>query len=342
MKKLKVGVIGLGRAGMMHLRNMMNIPRIEILAVSELFLENVKEEVTELGIPKMFSDYNDLLAIKEIEAVFIFSSTDTHEEITIAAARAGKNIFCEKPLSMSLEEEKSLAVVQEVEKNNVKLAIGFNRRVDDQFLEMHQKIQAGIIGEPQVVKITSRDPGLLPHDLILRIGGLVFDFTMHDFDMVRYMMGSNIVEVYAKGTTLIDPTLKEIDDVDTLAVMLEFENGSYGLIDNSRKAVYGYDQRVEVFGSKGMIKAENVSGSTIETYLETETLLKNPQPNFMERYRNTYIREINLFVDALLDDQPLVATGMDVIMAQRVAAAVIESMKSGVPVKVDAVYPEVK
>ncbi|MCP0887019.1 inositol 2-dehydrogenase [Ligilactobacillus sp. WILCCON 0076] len=339
MEKVYAGIIGLGRAGQMHLKNLLTISDIEIVQVADVFIENVSEKLNALGITNQTKDYHELLSNPKINTVFIFTSTDTHEEIVTAAAKAGKNIFCEKPLSMNTDEQASIKVLQEVKKAGVSLQIGFNRRMDPQFRAVHENIQNGKIGTPQMVKITSRDPDVLPHELIKRIGGLLFDFTMHDFDIARYMMHSNISEVYAKGGTLIDPTLKDINDIDTLALVLQFENGTYGLIDNSRRAVYGYDQRVEVFGSEGMLKAENVSGSTVELYNSKRTELSNPLPVFQERYRPAYIAEMKAFVKSLLLNKPVVAEGLDVIMAQRAASAAQKSLETGLPQKVDASYP---
>ncbi|ASD33926.1 inositol 2-dehydrogenase [Lactiplantibacillus plantarum] len=339
MKKVHAGIIGLGRAGQMHLKNLMTIPEIEIEQVADVFIENVSSHLNDIGITNQTRDYHDILNNPKVGTVFIFTSTNTHEEIVTAAAKAGKNIFCEKPLSMNLVEEASLNVLREVKKAGVKLQIGFNRRMDPQFRNIYENVRMGKIGTPQVVKITSRDPDLLPHDLIQRIGGLLFDFTMHDFDMARYMMNSNITEVYAKGGTLIDPTLKDIDDIDTLALVLQFENGTYGLIDNSRRAVYGYDQRVEVFGSEGMLKAENVSSSTVELYNNKHEELAKPLPIFKQRYHEAYLAEMHAFVRAILEDEPLVAQGRDVIMAQRAAIAAKKSLETGLPQKVDTTYP---
>jgi len=339
MKKVHAGIIGLGRAGQMHLKNLMTIPAIEIEQVADVFIENAADVLDDFGITNQTHDYHDILNNPKVDTVFIFTSTDTHEEIVTAAAKAGKNIFCEKPLSMDQEEEASLNVLRAVKKAGVKLQIGFNRRMDPQFRNIFENVRGGNIGTPQMVKITSRDPDLLPHDLIQRIGGLLFDFTMHDFDMARYMMNSNITEVYAKGGTLIDPTLKDIDDIDTLALVLQFENGTYGLIDNSRRAVYGYDQRVEVFGSAGMLKAENVSNSTVELYNDQREELKKPLPIFKERYHEAYLAEMYAFVSSILNDEPLVAEGRDVIMAQRAAIAAKKSLETGLPQKVDTTDP---
>lgn len=341
MKKLKCGVIGAGRVGQMHIENLQTIREVEVVCVADLFIEDARENLNTLGITELYQDYHEVLANQEIEAVFIFTSTDTHEEIAIAAAQAGKHIFCEKPLSMDLAEEASLRVLRAVKDHEVKMQIGFNRRIDRQFHAIYENVRAGAIGKPQLVKITSRDPDLLPHELIKRIGGLLFDFTMHDFDMARYMMGSNITEVYAKGGTPIDPTLTEINDVDTLAIVLQFENGGFALIDNSRRAVYGYDQRVEVFGSEGLLKAENVSESAVEYYGNKSEKRKNPLPSFIERYREAYIAEMQFFIRALLEERELLATGIDVIMAQRVAVAAQKSLETGQPVAVDPTYPKI-
>ncbi|NKG63968.1 D-chiro-inositol-2-dehydrogenase IolG2, partial [Salmonella enterica subsp. enterica serovar Infantis] len=228
----------------------------------------------------------------------------------------------------------SMAVLRKVKEKGVTLQVAFNRRFDPQFHEVFELVRSGKIGRPQMIKITSRDPDLLPHDLIKRIGGLIFDFTMHDFDMARFMMQDEVSEVYVKGNTLIDPSLKNIDDVDTLAVMLTFRNGGYALIDNSRRAVYGYDQRVEVFGSEGMAYADNVSESTVKVFNSQHCIMKNPLPDFTVRYREAYRTEILHFIDSVLHHTPVVCTGEDALLAQRIAIAAQQSLKSGLPVKI--------
>ena len=337
--KLKAGVIGLGRAGFMHLRNITSMTEIEIVAVADVMVDKLSESLDELNIPKdaRYADYKDLLKQDDVEAVFIFTSTNTHEEIVLEAAKHKKHIMCEKPLSMSLDEKDTINVLKVVKENGVKLQMAFNRRFDPQFRKTYEMVRAGKIGDPQIVKITSRDPDLLPHDLILRIGTLIFDFTMHDFDMARYMMGSEVVEVYAKGNTLIDPTLKNINDVDTLVIVLQFANGGYAIIDNSRKAVYGYDQRVEVFGSKGMLKAENYNASTVEYYNEDSVELAKPLPMFQVRYTDAYKNEVKMFANSILNDEPIVCVGLDALKAQRIGIAAQKSLETGQPVKIDIV-----
>lgn len=334
MCKLRCGVIGLGRVGKMHVENMLHLPDLGIVAVSDCFIDGMDEWLSSVNIGAAYRDYRELLAHTDIDAVFIFTSTDTHEEIIMAAAQAGKHIFCEKPLSMDVNERRSIDVLRCVNAQHVKLQVAFNRRFDPQFRTLYDMVRAGKIGQPQIVKITSRDPDLLPHELIKKIGGLIFDFTMHDFDMARFMMGSDISEVFVKGTTLIDPTLQEIGDIDTLAIILTFANGGFALIDNSRRAVYGYDQRVEVFGSAGMLCAENVSHSSVKYFSAESCTLKNPLPSFISRYRDAYLAEIRCFIDSVLQDKPVVCSGEDAFIAQRVAIAAQLSLETGKPVSV--------
>lgn len=334
MKKLRCGVIGLGRVGKMHVENMYLLPQLDIICAADYFIEEMSDWLYSVNITSGYKNYQELLQRDDIEVVFIFTSTDMHEEIVTAAAQAGKHIFCEKPLSMNEDEQASMAVLRKVKEKGVTLQVAFNRRFDPQFHEVFELVRSGKIGRPQMIKITSRDPDLLPHDLIKRIGGLIFDFTMHDFDMARFMMQDEVSEVYVKGNTLIDPSLKNIDDVDTLAVMLTFRNGGYALIDNSRRAVYGYDQRVEVFGSEGMAYADNVSESTVKVFNSQHCIMKNPLPDFTVRYREAYRTEILHFIDSVLHHTPVVCTGEDALLAQRIAIAAQQSLKSGLPVKI--------
>ncbi|EBU6620140.1 D-chiro-inositol-2-dehydrogenase IolG2 [Salmonella enterica subsp. enterica serovar Agona] len=334
MKKLRCGVIGLGRVGKMHVENMYLLPQLDIICAADYFIEEMSDWLYSVNTTSGYKNYQELLQRDDIEAVFIFTSTDMHEEIVTAAAQAGKHIFCEKPLSMNEDEQASMAVLRKVKEKGVTLQVAFNRRFDPQFHEVFELVRSGKIGRPQMIKITSRDPDLLPHDLIKRIGGLIFDFTMHDFDMARFMMQDEVSEVYVKGNTLIDPSLKNIDDVDTLAVMLTFRNGGYALIDNSRRAVYGYDQRVEVFGSEGMAYADNVSESTVKVFNSQHCIMKNPLPDFTVRYREAYRTEILHFIDSVLHHTPVVCTGEDALLAQRIAIAAQQSLKSGLPVKI--------
>lgn len=336
--RLCVGLIGLGRQGHNHYNNLLTLSQIiKLKYVCDLKVDETWEREYS-NIPVVTKDYFDVLNDPEVDAVVIVTSTNTHAQIIKDAALAGKHIFCEKPFSMDTNEDEIKDVLRIVKEKNVKLQMGFQRRVDPQFREIHENIISGKIGEPQIIKSTSRDPFVLDKELIKRIGTLPYDFTIHDLDLVRYMMNSNISEVYAKGGTLIDPTLKEIGDVDTIALVLQFENGTFGMIDNSRQAVYGYDQRIEVFGSEGMSKAENVSDSTVELFNKDNTKVANPLPIFTERFHQAYINEIVSFVDSVVNDKPVIADGVDAVMAERAAQAVEKSIKSGKPEKVDTVF----
>ncbi|MFU1797880.1 inositol 2-dehydrogenase [Paenibacillus azoreducens] len=338
MSKLKMGIIGLGRMGMEHAKHIAaNASQVEPLAACALDDEQLAA-AKELGFKTVYKDYKEMLDKEDIEAIVVASPTDLHTEMCAYILQHPKKIhvFCEKPLDTNVADEtESLKIYNLVKQSDAVFQIGFNRRMDRQYRAAYEQIQEGKIGEPQIVKITSRDPFVIPIELIKRIGGLLVDFTMHDFDMARYMMGSNIKEVYAKGGVLIEPELKEIGDIDTLALVIEFENGAFGLIDNSRQAVYGYDVRVEVFGSEGMLKVENVNKSTVEYYNKDNAQLKNPSPIFMERYEEAYISEMNSFIQSIQNGTPVVCSIEDVILAQRAAAAGLESLRTGKPVRVN-------
>lgn len=338
MNKLKLGVIGAGRVGQLHIENIMAIPTIELVGIADANIKLISDKYPDINC---YATAEELLAVERIEAVCIFTSTDTHEELCLSAARAKKHIFCEKPLSMDDAELKNIEILKEIKSHGVKFQLGFNRRFDEQFSEIEAEARLHHFSDLQLVKITSRDPDILPHELIKRIGGLIFDFTMHDFDMARFIMGKNVQEVFVTGNTLIDPSLKEIDDIDTLVAILTFEDGSFGVIDNSRRAIYGYDQRVELFGSFGMIKAENVSGSSVEKYSNSCTSKKNPYSNFSKRYKNAYKLEIEAFSKCILENKPVLVGGIDAIMAQRIAIAAEQSLKSGKPIKVNTLVPEI-
>ncbi len=337
LEKINVGLIGVGRQGSNHYNNLLNMPDVNLLYICDLKVDYSWKKKYH-NIPHVVQDYHEVLNDPDIQMVVIATSTDVHAQIIFDAAKAGKNVFCEKPFGLETPEEKIKETLRMVRDKHVKLAMGFNRRMDPQFRDIYDQIQNGAIGTPQIVKTTSRDPFVLDKKLIQRVGTLPYDFTIHDLDMARYMMGSNISEVYAKGDTLIDPSLKEIGDVDTIALVLQFENGCYGLIDNSRQAVYGYDNRVEVFGSKGMLKAENVSNSTVELYTANTEEKKNPLPIFTSRYHEAYVNEIEAFIKAVKNNTDVIASGKDAVMAQRAAIAVDQSIQQGKPIQLDTTF----
>ncbi len=333
-KKLRIGVIGAGRIGKLHAANLVNaIPEAEVLAVSDVHFEAAQELAKKLNIPHAYEDYHKILEDKNIDAVFICSSTDTHSVISVEAARAGKHIFCEKPIDHDLDKIRE--VLEEVEKAGVKYQVGFNRRFDRNFRHVRDVVQAGGVGDVQIVKVTSRDPEAPPVSYVKTSGGIFVDMTIHDFDMVRYLSGSDVEEVSTFGTCLINPEIGEAGDVDTCIIMLRFKNGALGVIDNSRQAVYGYDQRVEVFGSKGMIHAENETANNTTLFTAEGVNKEKPLWFFLERYNDAFIHEAAGFVDACLNDKETLVGAIDGLQPVLIALAAKKSYElGGAPVKV--------
>ena len=333
-RKLRIGVIGAGRIGKLHSNNLATrVPNAELAAVSDVYEPAAKELAEKLGVPNYYNDYHKILEDPTIDAVFICSSTDTHSPISIEAAKAGKHIFCEKPIDHDLDKIK--AVLEEVKKAGVKYQVGFNRRFDRNFKQVHEVVQNGGIGDVQIVKVTSRDPEAPPLSYVKVSGGIFVDMTIHDFDMVRYLSGSEVEEVSAVGACLVNPEIGQAGDVDTCIITLKFANGALGVIDNSRQAVYGYDQRIEVFGSKGCITADNETPNNTTLYTVDGVQKEKPLWFFLERYNDAFIAEENSFVDACLNGTDTAVGAFDGLQPVLIAIAAKESCeKGGVPVKV--------
>ena len=333
-RKLRIGVIGAGRIGKLHSNNLATrVPNAELAAISDVYEPAAKELAEKLGVPNYYNDYHKILEDPTIDAVFICSSTDTHSPISIEAAKAGKHIFCEKPSDHDLDKIK--AVLEEVKKAGVKYQVGFNRRFDRNFKHVHEVVQSGGIGDVQIVKVTSRDPEAPPLSYVKVSGGIFVDMTIHDFDMVRYLSGSEVEEVSAVGACLVNPEIGQAGDVDTCIITLKFANGALGVIDNSRQAVYGYDQRIEVFGSKGCITADNETPNNTTLYTADGVQKEKPLWFFLERYNDAFIAEENSFVDACLNGTDTVVGAFDGLQPVLIAIAAKESCeKGGVPVKV--------
>ncbi|SFQ44203.1 myo-inositol 2-dehydrogenase [Caldicoprobacter faecalis] len=335
--KLKIGIIGAGRIGRLHAENIAtNIREVEVKSIADIYMnESLEKWAYSIGINHVYKDHRKIIEDREIDAVLICSPTDTHSKFIIEAAQAGKHIFCEKPIDFDVKRIEE--ALNAVEKAKVKLQIGFNRRFDHNFKRIKEHIENGKIGDVHILRITSRDPAPPPIEYVRVSGGIFLDMTIHDFDMARYLTGSEVVEVYAIGETLIDPSIKQYDDVDTAIVTLKFENGAIGTIDNSRKAVYGYDQRVEVFGSKGCLIVGNDKPSTVEIYSEDWVYSEKPKYFFLERYRESYIDEIRSFIDAILEDREPEVTGLDGLKPVLIGLAAKKSLETGMPVKVERV-----
>jgi myo-inositol 2-dehydrogenase/D-chiro-inositol 1-dehydrogenase len=272
------------------------------------------------------------LADPEVGAVLIASSTDTHADLVIAAARAGKAIFCEKPIDLSLPRVD--AALEAVRAAGVPMLVGFNRRFDPSFAELHRRIGAGAIGRVEQVIITSRDPGLPPIDYLRVSGGLFRDMTIHDFDMARWLLGEEPVEVFAWGAALVDPAVGAAGDIDTCMVLLRCASGRMAHINNSRRATYGYDQRIEVHGSAGRLIAGNRVATTLEQAGAQAVCTDTPLPFFLERYAEAYRLELAAFLDALARGAPMPVEAADGRQALVLAEAALRSLRENRPVRV--------
>lgn len=332
-KKIKLGIIGAGRIGKLHAENIVHhIPEAEVKAIADIYADQIKEWAQELGIINVTSDYRDILNDSEIDAVLICSSTDTHADFVIEAAKAGKHIFCEKPVDLSIEKVK--AALEAVKDAGVKLQVGFNRRFDHNHKSVRDAVAAGKIGDPHIIEITSRDPAPPPIEYVKVSGGLFLDMTIHDFDMARYLSGSEVEEVYAVGGVLVDPAIGEAGDIDTAVITLKFENGAIGVINNSRKATYGYDQRVEVFGSKGSVMDLNDTPSSTVISTSDGVLSEKPKYFFLERYNESFIIEMKEFIDAVINDKETPVVGEDGLKPVLIAIAAKKSLEENRPVKI--------
>ncbi|RPI83260.1 MAG: inositol 2-dehydrogenase [Chloroflexi bacterium] len=329
---MKIAVIGTGRMGSIHTRNLLrSVPEADLVAVCDIRLEVAQSVADELGIQRVVQDYHELLADKDIEAVLIATSTDTHAEIVIDAARAGKHIFCEKPLALDLKDIDD--VLEVVELAGVKLQVGFNRRFDKSFRRVREFVQSGQIGRPCMLRITDRDPEPPSVEYARSSGGMFLDQTIHDFDMARFQIGE-IEEIYAIGNVLVKPDLAEAGDVDTDIVTLKFTNGAIGVIDNSRQAVYGYDQRLEVFGSDGSAEANNEAQNTVVVGKKGYYQSAPPPYFFIQRYAPCYVDEVREFLECVRDDKIPSITGEDGRMAVVLGFAAWKSLRENRPVKI--------
>lgn len=335
MKKIKVAVAGLGRIGKIHLKNLSrNFPEVEVVAVMDV-LDESKAIADEFNVPNFVKDFDQLLSFDGLDAVVICSPTDTHADYVVKAAKAGKQIFCEKPLDLSLNRVKEVLAV--VEKSGVNLMLGFNRRFDPEFKKIKQLVSNNAVGDPQIVKITSRDPGPPPVSYIKVSGGMFLDMTIHDFDMARYISGKQVKEVFAKGAVMVDPEIGKAGDIDTAIITLTFEDGTLAVIDNCRKAVYGYDQRLEVFGSKGMAQAENNFPNNHKLFTEKGVSGDLPLHFFLERYDASYNQEIREFIDALVSDGKMPVDGNDGLLSIAIGLAAKKSVEEKRPVKMEEI-----
>ena len=329
---MKVGIIGAGRIGKVHAKNIsMFVPEMEIKTIADPFMNEQTEAFAKsCGIPNTTKDANDILNDPEIDAVLICSSTDTHSKYIIEAAHAGKNIFCEKPIDYDLS--KVHAAINAAKEAGVKLQIGFCRRFDHNHKAVADAVKDGTIGDPHIVIVSSRDPEPPPASYVAVSGGIFYDMMIHDFDMVRYVTGSEAVEISAVGSCLVNPNLQEesgIPDVDTAVVTMKMANGCIAVINNSRQAVYGYDQRVEAFGSKGMASDANDLLNTTTVLTKDGAHSEKPLWFFLERYNQAFINQVISFVDAINNDTQTAVGAIDGLRPVLMAKAATESCRNG-------------
>ena len=334
MKKINIGVIGAGRIGRIHARNLkFQIPGAKIIAIADVVIESAKKLSDELGVPVYEEDYRRLLKNDEIQAVIICSSTDTHAQIMMEAAEAGKDIFCEKPIALEMEKiDRALAAVNRA---GVKLQVGLNRRFDPSFKKAKELVETGKIGTPHLLRISSRDPQPPPLDYIKVSGGLFLDMMIHDFDMARYLLREEVTEIMATGHCLIDSSIWTCGDIDTAIVLLKFQSGALGAIDNSRQAVYGYDQRIEVFGSEGSVVVENKTPTEVTLHNAESIQSDKPLHFFLERYQEAYLAEMSHFVTCILEARKPCVGGLDGKISVAMGYAALESLNRGRFVKVN-------
>jgi myo-inositol 2-dehydrogenase/D-chiro-inositol 1-dehydrogenase len=331
MKTINVGVIGLGRIGKVHLENLLyRIPEAHVITAYDPNRDK-QNYAKELGVPVVTQSEEEAINHEQLDAVFICSPTTTHVDIIKKAIDGGKHIFCEKPLDLSIDNIETVS--KWVNKSEIKLQVGFNRRFDANFKHIRQEVQEGNIGEPHILTITSRDPTPPPIEFIPTSGGLFMDMTIHDFDMARFIVGSEVVEVFAKAAVKVDDAIKEFDDVDTATIQLEFANGCLGQINNSRQSGYGYDQRLEIFGSNGMARLGNNYPNSTVVHNKKGRHSVNPLYFFMERYTEAYCEEVRSFVKAVVNDTPVEVSVADALAATKIALACKASIHQNLPIK---------
>ncbi len=337
IKNFVIGVIGAGRIGKIHIENLLhNVTNIKLKIVADVNMDKqLKHWAENMGVTNITINYNEIIEDPEIDAVIVASSTDTHTKFIQEAALAKKHVFCEKPIDTDLQRIKETLEI--VKQEDVKLMVGFNRRFDRNFMRVHEAVVSGQVGTPQIIKITSRDPAPPPIEYIKISGGLFMDMTIHDWDMARYQAGSEVEEVYASGAVLVDPEIGKVGDIDTAVAVLKFKNGALGMIDNTRQAVYGYDQRVEVFGSKGCVMADNVATNTVRIYTAECTNIDKIPYFFLERYMESYTTELKSFFEYLKNDQDPTPNGEDGLQNVLVAMAAQKSFEENRPVKISEV-----
>ena len=327
---IRFGILGAGRIGKVHTATIGASSRAKVAFVADAMAKAASDLAATVGAK--VASVEEIIASKDVDAILIATPTGTHADLIEAASNAGKAILCEKPVSLSVD--RILSCLKVVEKNKSNLMIGFNRRFDPNFAALQARIAKGDIGNVELATIISRDPAPPPADYVKGSGGLFRDMMIHDFDMARFLVGEEFVVVHALGSALVDKAIGDAGDVDTASVQMQTASGKICVITNSRRATYGYDQRMEVHGSKGMLRAGNVHNTTVEL-ANGDGFKGDPVLNFFtERYGAAYANEVNSFIDGIAKGVSARPNGYDGLQAQKLADAATESWSTGKPVKV--------
>ena len=335
---LKIGIIGAGRIGKVHLESISyHVKNATVTAMADPFMnEETEKLIRSYGVSKVTKDYKDILNDKDIDAVLVCSSTDTHAAISIEAINAGKHVFCEKPVDHSIEKIQAVADALK-EHPDIKFQVGFNRRFDHNFAAIRKAYDDGKIGEAHILKITSRDPEP-PNPAYIKVsGGIFLDMTIHDFDMACFLTDSDVEELYVNSAVLVDPAIGEQGDVDTAIITMKMANGALAVIDNSRKAAYGYDQRAELFGSKGMVATSNDSVSSAVISNADGVTGEKPLFFFLERYMGSFSEEMRQFTEAVINDTEVPVGIHAGLQSVKIGLAARKSVEEHRPVKISEI-----
>ena len=335
---LKIGIIGAGRIGKVHLESISyHVKNATVTAMADPFMnEETEKLIRSYGVSKVTKDYKDILNDKDIDAVLVCSSTDTHAAISIEAINAGKHVFCEKPVDHSIEKIQAVADALK-EHPHIKFQVGFNRRFDHNFAAIRKAYDDGKIGEAHILKITSRDPEP-PNPAYIKVsGGIFLDMTIHDFDMACFLTDSDVEELYVNSAVLVDPAIGEQGDVDTAIITMKMANGALAVIDNSRKAAYGYDQRAELFGSKGMVATSNDTVSSAVISNADGVTGEKPLFFFLERYMGSFSEEMRQFTEAVINDTEVPVGIHAGLQSVKIGLAARKSVEEHRPVKISEI-----
>lgn len=335
---LNIGIIGAGRIGKVHLESISyHVKNATVTAMADPFMnEETEKLIRSYGVSKVTKDYKDILNDKDIDAVLVCSSTDTHAAISMEAINAGKHVFCEKPVDHSIEKIQAVADALK-EHPDIKFQVGFNRRFDHNFAAIRKAYDDGKIGEAHILKITSRDPEP-PNPAYIKVsGGIFLDMTIHDFDMACFLTDSDVEELYVNSAVLVDPAIGEQGDVDTAIITMKMANGALAVIDNSRKAAYGYDQRAELFGSKGMVATSNDTVSSAVISNADGVTGEKPLFFFLERYMGSFSEEMRQFTEAVINDTEVPVGIHAGLQSVKIGLAARKSVEEHRPVKISEI-----